>query len=1019
MATPDLVSIVIPTYNSARTIERCIRSLQAQTHPAIEILVIDNHSQDGTPEIAARCGARVFTVGPERSAQVNRGVMEALGDYVYRVDGDFEVDPDVVSACVNLIHEDGCDAVVIPNRSVGESFWARVRALERETYLRDDLMVAARFWKRSVFLSVGGLDESLNACEDLDFHSRLLQQGYRIGHILPEERHLGEANHLVDYARESFYYGPSIARYLVKHPSRGLAQSIPVRPSYLRHLKLFRQHPGLALGLAALKFTQYTAAGLGIIADILGITSGRGQVSQKMLVVLAVVLTASFGISGLLQWWGLGTPFNYLVALPGCLLLWQWSGRKAALNRAIPLQTALIRSGLTFLTLPGLLLPGIGAYPFLITLLIAAFAGWITWVTSPAISDPGHRAARKWARDGVGLGLISLVALTWWVYEVIQLYFRLGRFAESGFSLILVDQALWSLVHPTGQVGNWFISSITGRNLLADVEAPILLVFAPFYAAGWGGPLLLMAAQWAALAFSALLLYGLIRRFLGFEVSTLLALVYLVFLFVLRASSGSFNPLVFANPLLLLALKALNKRAWGVYLGFMLLTLLCGLETGWMIAGIGLTLLIRRDLRMIGMVTLVLGLGWVWAMLTALIPFLGGNQPYWADLSMVKHLLRQETVIFIVTILSPLIFLPALGPVLVLHFRHVKLETRSTLAGIPLGLAAFPLLVLTLMGDRLPIGLEGWLGPLLALLLLLSVIDFTQIKPAWGRALSASMLAGCMVAGLNSGIFQSMPEVPSENAHIATGRQMLGLIPPQAAVATQRSYALALAHRHQLTVLPKVGQAEYLLFDLFHPDHLLDPGVSPQVLRQAYYNPEFHLQEAASGYLLFARGPQQPGENDARLALVSDPVIKYPRETVLGGEVAFMGFNISKTWAEPGEIIYLTLYWKCLAPLSRPFLLFTAYPGARLFDEFAFGLYPPALWQPGQIIRHEQAIALPSLPDGDDYEMVVGLWYDTGMPELRSEDQLLGRNVIRTAAIRVRDGHIELVPWVQGQSEGR
>ena len=50
---PRLVSVIIPTYNNGATIERCLRSVRAQTYAAVEIIVVDNSSRDGTPQLAA------------------------------------------------------------------------------------------------------------------------------------------------------------------------------------------------------------------------------------------------------------------------------------------------------------------------------------------------------------------------------------------------------------------------------------------------------------------------------------------------------------------------------------------------------------------------------------------------------------------------------------------------------------------------------------------------------------------------------------------------------------------------------------------------------------------------------------------------------------------------------------------------------------------------------------------------------------------------------------------------------
>ncbi|MFZ8839092.1 MAG: glycosyltransferase family 2 protein [Pyrobaculum sp.] len=55
-----LVSVLIPTYNSARTLPLALRSIKRQTYPNVEIIVVDRYSRDGTPYTASRFGSHVI-----------------------------------------------------------------------------------------------------------------------------------------------------------------------------------------------------------------------------------------------------------------------------------------------------------------------------------------------------------------------------------------------------------------------------------------------------------------------------------------------------------------------------------------------------------------------------------------------------------------------------------------------------------------------------------------------------------------------------------------------------------------------------------------------------------------------------------------------------------------------------------------------------------------------------------------------------------------------------------------------
>ena len=60
---PADVSIIVPVWNGRAMLERLLACLRAQTHPVSAVLVIDNGSEDGAPEMAERTGARVIRMG--------------------------------------------------------------------------------------------------------------------------------------------------------------------------------------------------------------------------------------------------------------------------------------------------------------------------------------------------------------------------------------------------------------------------------------------------------------------------------------------------------------------------------------------------------------------------------------------------------------------------------------------------------------------------------------------------------------------------------------------------------------------------------------------------------------------------------------------------------------------------------------------------------------------------------------------------------------------------------------------
>ena len=89
---PLSVSVIIPCYNEAKTLPRCLAALRSQTVKPLEIIVVDNNSIDDTAKIAAKFGAKVALESTQGIiAARNTGMKIASGDILTRIDADTEV----------------------------------------------------------------------------------------------------------------------------------------------------------------------------------------------------------------------------------------------------------------------------------------------------------------------------------------------------------------------------------------------------------------------------------------------------------------------------------------------------------------------------------------------------------------------------------------------------------------------------------------------------------------------------------------------------------------------------------------------------------------------------------------------------------------------------------------------------------------------------------------------------------------------------------------------------------------
>lgn len=264
-----VVSVIIPTKNSAKTLELCLNSVKNQTYKNIEIIVVDNFSDDNTLDIARNFTNSIFSVNPERSTQVNYGAQKAVGKYVYRVDSDFIIEPEVLREAVNLAESKNYAAILIHNTSdPSVSFWAKVRKFERDMYDDDNLNVAVRFIRRDIFLLLGGLDPELTYGEDYDLHNRIIEK-YSIGKINSKEMHLGEYKSLIEIAKKNYYYGHFVSRFIKKNRKRGIKQVNPFRKVYFKQSGKFLCQPTLMLGFLIYQTVRYFSGSIGLLAYFL------------------------------------------------------------------------------------------------------------------------------------------------------------------------------------------------------------------------------------------------------------------------------------------------------------------------------------------------------------------------------------------------------------------------------------------------------------------------------------------------------------------------------------------------------------------------------------------------------------------------------------------------------------------------------------------------------------------------------------------------------------------------------
>jgi GT2 family glycosyltransferase len=251
------VAVVIPSWNSAELLPRCLDSLAGEGE--VELIVVDNGSTDGTVEHLRERWPAVEVVALAENAGfaagVNRGLERARGEFVALVNNDIELDPDFLreleaglardpgaaSAASKMLRFD--DRTVID--ATGDTLrWSGV-ALQRGQGERDEgqydrpervfsACAGAALYRRSAFDAVGMFDEAFFAyLEDVDWGFRAQLAGFGCAYVPTAiAYHVGSATTRREGKPDPFFYGlprrNNVWMVLKNYPASALVRSAPV-----------------------------------------------------------------------------------------------------------------------------------------------------------------------------------------------------------------------------------------------------------------------------------------------------------------------------------------------------------------------------------------------------------------------------------------------------------------------------------------------------------------------------------------------------------------------------------------------------------------------------------------------------------------------------------------------------------------------------------------------------------------------------------------------------------------------
>ncbi|MEP6519897.1 glycosyltransferase family 2 protein [Microcoleus vaginatus] len=192
-----LVSVIIPAYNAEPFIEETLKSVLAQTYPAIEVLVVDDGSQDRTAEIVEKISkkdSRVQLLKQQNAgvaAARNLGIQKSRGEYIAPIDADDIWYPENIEKQVQSMLEGGEEVGVVYSWTVDLDEKGLLTGGFRSYRIEGDVYgtlichnfignASASLIRRSCLEKVGVYDKTLKernaqGCEDWDLYLRIAE----------------------------------------------------------------------------------------------------------------------------------------------------------------------------------------------------------------------------------------------------------------------------------------------------------------------------------------------------------------------------------------------------------------------------------------------------------------------------------------------------------------------------------------------------------------------------------------------------------------------------------------------------------------------------------------------------------------------------------------------------------------------------------------------------------------------------------------------------------------------------
>lgn len=183
------VSIIIPVYNAASFINRCIDSVLAQTYKDFQIIAVNDGSKDNSLELlkAYESNPNFILLDQENSGPSvarNNGINRADGEYLMFIDSDDYIDSDYVECYINIMADGRFDVVMGGYKKITGEHIDFVRCPNGKAFSKYLVTgPVAKLYKKDFITDNNILFPITTSSEDVHFNANIIRHGAKIGFV--------------------------------------------------------------------------------------------------------------------------------------------------------------------------------------------------------------------------------------------------------------------------------------------------------------------------------------------------------------------------------------------------------------------------------------------------------------------------------------------------------------------------------------------------------------------------------------------------------------------------------------------------------------------------------------------------------------------------------------------------------------------------------------------------------------------------------------------------------------------